>query len=173
VGEGGCNPRFLQASLNAAMTDERDFTMPDKCMTKALSTAMTTLAVGDFSRQGLEYKVGTVLAASLYQAGSKGGNQKLDVLRSSVLNAYSDLGTSRGFAQLISQNLEHPENFQLHNVANTILAHIPDPDLKKLTCNEFLDRLQLQNQCPILPCLDVLPDCPANSAPGNTCKKDG
>jgi hypothetical protein len=53
-----------------------------------------------------------------------------------------------------------------------ILAHITELDLRRVTCNEFLDRLQLQNDCPALPCPNVLPHCPSSSAAGTNCKPD-
>ncbi len=168
VSEGGCNPRFLAGTLDDATAADRDLSRADACMTLALGTALTNQAATDFMRQSLEYRVGTALAASLYQAGNKTG--KMAVIEQSVLNAYDDPGAKSGFAQLIEQNLDTPESFRLHKVANAILAHIPDNDLRKVTCNEFLDRLQLQNEC-LTPgaCADILPDCPASSSPGSAC----
>ena len=139
-------------------------------MTKALTTAMTTLGVGDFSGQGLEYVIGTRLASALYQAGMKQG--KMDLLQKYVLLAYSDTGTNRGFAELIAQNLDTPQNFNLTDVADAILAHISDKDLQKQVCNEFLDRLQMQIECPFpgtTAGCPTLPHCPGTSSPGNVC----
>jgi hypothetical protein len=167
VSEGQCNARFLEASLGADEADKRDLSKPDKCMTLALNASMTNLGVSDFTRQGLEYIIGTRIASALYQAGMKSG--KMDVLQKSLLLAYSDSGVDRGFAELISQNLDKPQNFNFVNVADTILAHISDNDLRKQVCNEFLDRLQMQNDCPNPGLCDALPHCPGTSAPGNTC----
>jgi hypothetical protein len=170
--EFGCNPRFLISSFNEALTDDRDISRPDKCLNAQLRTAMTTLPINDFQRQGLEYRIGTVIASALYQAGNKkAGPSGTQLIAKSLLNAYSDKSAATpGFAELIAQNIEQPQNFTLPKVADTILAHISDPELKKLTCNEFLDRLQLQLECPALPCPTVLPNCPANSTPGTSCK---
>lgn len=159
----GCDPRFLIHSVDKPTADERDLSLPDKCMNPGLRNALDTLPVEDFVRAGYEYQVGTVLAAALYRAGSKAG--KLEVLQKALLRAYHDTNPrTPGFFQLISSNLQTPQNFTVSAVANTILQHISDPELKKYTCNELWDRLQIR--CLAMPC-EELPDCPAESSRGN------
>jgi hypothetical protein len=161
----GCTSRFLSTSLPSEFVDERDFALPNKCMLKSYREAIDTLSASQFSGQGVEYKVGTVLASALYWAGEKAG--KRQVLQKALINAYSDSDPAKpGFAELINDNLQTPFNFTLAAVANSIAAHITDPDLQRLTCNEFLDRLQVN--CPSMPCTE-LPACPASSAKGTTC----
>jgi hypothetical protein len=160
--ESGCNSRYLVSSFDNAITDQRDIARPDKCLTKDLVTALTSFSTGQYA--GFEYRVGTVIASALYFAGEKTG--KREVLQKSIINAYSDSSpTNPGLAQLISINLASPENFTLPVAMNAILAHIPDEDLRKVTCNEFLDRLQIS--C-TPPCAE-LPACPASSSRGIAC----
>lgn len=163
--EFGCNTRWLSHSVSESVTDTRDIAQKNKCMTLELRNALATLPASQFTGQGLEYKLGTVLAASLYQAGEK--TRKMQVLQKAVVRAYSDVAPATpGLAQVIQGNLETPGNFTLAKVADTILAHITDPALKAATCGEFLDRLQLN--CSSLPCAE-LPACPSNTVKGTSC----
>ncbi len=170
LSELGCNPRFLSHSFSDGIADARDFSKPDKCLSQGDYSALASLNIRDFQAQGLEYRVGTVLAASLYQAGNKAGGQtSMAVLQKAVLAAYNDPSPGKpGLSQLISTNIERPQEFKLAAVADAILAHITDENLRKLTCNELLDRMQLHVECPALPCA-ALPHCPANSSPGTAC----
>ncbi|HLL53212.1 MAG TPA: hypothetical protein VK447_06695 [Myxococcaceae bacterium] len=154
ISEYGCNPRFLGASLSQTETDLRDLSKPDKCLTAAMKKNIDQLSASDFSRQGFEYRVGTVLASALYHAAAKTGQRQ--VLQASVLSAYSDTSPATpGFAQLVVNNLTTPEGFNLPAVANSILQHITDPTLKKETCSQFMDRLKIKKE--------DMKDCPTST----------
>ncbi|MFZ5470977.1 MAG: hypothetical protein ACOZIN_16235 [Myxococcota bacterium] len=161
VTELGCNPRFFSHSFKDDIVDDRDISKPDKCMSEGLRTALASLPVGTFTGQGLEYEVGTLLAASLYQAGNK--SAQMGVLQKAVISAYDDdSAATPGFRQLIRNNLETPQNFTLSAVLDALLAHLPAGSrLQELTCNEFLDRFQVPR--------GELPHCPVSSVKGTDC----
>jgi hypothetical protein len=167
--EFGCTSRYLASSLDERTTDARDFAKPDRCLTGTLNDALTSTGVGDFTGKGLEYNVGTVIAAAVYQAGDRTGLRRL--MQKALINAYDDPSTTNpGLQQFISSNIERPDAFTLAKVADIILAHITDPGLQRAACAEFLDRLNLQEQCQTLPCPTVLPHCPADTIPGTACQ---
>ena len=108
------------------------------------------------------YKVGTLIAASLYQAGSPRTDARW--CRRALLASYDDSTPGHtGFNQLLSSNLNTPENFTPEAVADIIAGHIADPKLKKELCNQLSDRLQLPAELPLRP---LMPSCPATSARG-------
>lgn len=157
----GCNTRFLSASLGPEETNARDMAMNDKCMTTGLRTAING-SVGDFTREGNEYRLGTVIASVLHHAAERTGQHA--VLRRAVLSAYSDdTPGNPGLAQLISQNINTPYDFTLGAAANVILSHIGDGDselnLRKEVCNGFIDQLQLPKS--------TMPACPLSAAGNN------
>ena len=154
----GCNTKFLAASLGDALSASRDMGQVNHCMTTALRNALTTANTVDFS--GLEYQVGTALSTALWQAGERAGQRQ--ALQRAVLASYFDATPSTpGFAQLVTSNLNSPQNFTLGLVANTILKHIADSGLKREVCNQFLDHLQVRRA--------ELPDCPSSATGGTTC----
>ena len=74
TGGPGCSTNFLEPSFGTAqVVTDRDFSLDDKCMTATLQNALMTQDNGTFLGQGLQYKVGTLFAASLWQAGNKAG----------------------------------------------------------------------------------------------------
>lgn len=158
--ELGCNPRYLSYSLPDSIVEARDISQPDKCLTEGYRNSLLALNVKDFTGQGLEYRVGTVIASALYQAGNKAG--KMEVLQKAVLAAYDDpSASSPGLSQLVQENLNSPHNFTLARVADALLSHVSDLGLQRLLCTELLDRLQLDQA--------ELPHCPASATPGTTC----
>jgi hypothetical protein len=164
----GCRASFLAASL----ADERTVAMRDvangqACVDEGLRAALTSFSPDDWVRSEEMYKLGNVIAATLFQAGSKAGNVAL--MQKVLVASYDDAtSTTPGLRQLITGNENNPSAFSLESVVNTIAAHVSDPALKKHFCNEAVDRLQLG--CSAFPC-DKLPDCPPSSARGTTACK--
>lgn len=157
----GCNTRFLGASLPAAETDARDMAQNNKCMTEDLRNAYLTENANDFSNAGKQYRVGTVLASALYHAAQKFPTEQ-GALQQAVLRAYTDNDPKNpGFDQLINGNLATPDNFTLAKVADAILAHITEVQLKTEVCNQFMDRLQIAKS--------DMPSCPAAAVGGTAC----
>jgi hypothetical protein len=138
-------------------------------MDAALRTSFESATQTDWITSPNMYKVGNLIAASLYQAGNKTG--KLEVLQKSLINAYDDESpTTPGLRQLIDANKNDPQlgqrNFTPEAVVDIIAAHISDPELKKTVCTEFNTRLQLK--CAAFPCAEM-PACPATARRENTC----
>ncbi len=159
----GCNPRFFLSSIGEAATEARDLSKANRCLSATLDRAMRELSEEQFSGQGLNYAVGTVLASALYQAA--GTTPKLPLLQRAVVAAYADEAGAPGLRELIETNLDNPDAFNLASVSNAIVAHITDPALKARTCGELADRLRL---CASFPCPE-LPDCPIDSPIGTAC----
>jgi hypothetical protein len=139
----GCETAFLGPSFgDDPVVKARDFSLEDKCMTVDLRTAIATLPSDTFVGEGQQYKLGTIFAASLYQAANKGG--KVTVMQQALVAAYNDdSNATPGFNQFLASNLASPQNLTLEKVADIILSHITDPDLKRLACNEMWERLNL------------------------------
>jgi hypothetical protein len=162
-GGPGCDTAFLEPSFgDATVVKDRDFSLEDKCMTVELRTALTTLGTGDFIAQGQQYKVGTLFAASLYQAANKGG--KVELMQKALVASYDDeTNATPGFKQVFDANLNSPQKITLEKMADVILSHITDPDLKRLTCNELWERLNLTIPTPD----SSLTNCPNTSMRGS------
>lgn len=151
----GCNPRFLADAVPQDIADARDLAKPDRCLSTAQRNQLESQSAGDFTGAGMEYRVGTVLASALYQAGEISG-QRQDLQRA-VLAAYADVTASKpGFAELVTSNLDTPQNFQLESVAEAIASHIDDATgLRKEVCRQLVTRLKLNVDSPIAP----MPSC--------------
>ncbi|RKH62431.1 hypothetical protein [Corallococcus llansteffanensis] len=163
----GCDPRFLATSFDggpfSAVTDERDLSRGDRCMTALLYTNMYNQDLGSWSGAGNEYKVGTLLATALYQAGRSSGQEA--VLQRAVVASYYDTnGATPGIFQLTQLFLGDQSQFSLAVPASAIISHISDLELRKAVCNEFMDHLQIPRELLIGPNL-----CPASAAGGSTC----
>jgi hypothetical protein len=140
-----CQPNFLAASItNPASIAIRDMSRPDACLDLALKGALTSYTSSQWVRDPALYKYGGLWAAALYQAGFSAG--KIGTLQKALVASYNDEDPNKtGLRQLIDGNLNQPtDTFTPEAVANVILAHITDPDLKKQTCSQFLTRLQLK-----------------------------
>ncbi len=162
----GCTTRFLEPSVGAFAADARDFSDLDRCMDLPLRNAISGMHVGDFGGQGLDYRLGTLLATALHKAA---GSTKRQTMQRALLAAYNDeSGSSPGLRQLVNANAASPGNFTLAAVAVSILQHISDPDLKIETCNAFIDHLQIPKADMIAPA-GVTVACPAESANNGTC----
>lgn len=146
----GCLPSFLAASFDTKTTDgartvaDRDMTNLDQCMTKELRSAFHNFQPGQWLQQGLHYKLGTLIAASLYQASVPFGKE--EQMQKALIESLDKSSPSRpdGFKQLVSLNQQTPANFTPELMANTIAAHVTDLQLKKEVCKQLSDRLQLQ-----------------------------
>lgn len=161
----GCRPSFLSVSLDDSRTVAfRNVARTDACMDDQLRTAFRNFPKGQWVAAPEMYKVGNLVAASLYQAGNKTG--KLEVLQRALIRAYDDESpTTPGLRQLITNNLQTPAKFTPEAVVDVIAAHVTDPELKKFVCSEFSTRMQLR--CGAWPCdLDgvrVMPNCPSTA----------
>ncbi len=166
----GCRPNFLAISLSDSRTvGFRNVGRQDACMDEPLRTAFQNFTQQQWVSAPELYKVGNIIAASLYQAGNKSG--KLGILQKALIKAYDDeAATSPGLRQLITKNLNTPAKFTQELVVDTIAAHVTDPELKKLVCQEFSSRMQLR--CGSWPCivdgLPSMPNCPATARRDNT-----
>jgi hypothetical protein len=159
----GCQPAFLAASLpdGDRRVAARDLSRPGACLDASLRTAFRTFSRDQWIAADELYQVGSLWAAALYQAGNKAGN--VGALRRALVAAYDDEQVARpGLRQLISRNLNSQDQFTPEAVAEALLSHLTDPELKRLTCGELLTRLQLDcvpgGLCPLIP------SCPASAA---------
>ncbi|MBN8227423.1 hypothetical protein JYK02_07875 [Corallococcus macrosporus] len=163
----GCDPRFLAPSFDGGpftgVTDARDLSNGNRCMSALLYTRVYQQDLGTFSSDGAEYQVGTLLASALYQAGRSTGQEAQ--LQRDIVSAYYDTNPSTpGIYQYTQQVLGDQSLFTLAVPARAIISHITDLELRKAVCNEFMDHLQI-------PRADLIGDnlCPASAAGGTTC----
>jgi hypothetical protein len=155
----GCDTRFLSASLSDYETAVRDIGLGPRCMTADLRYAINNSPINNFS--GLEYSVGTIIAASLHLAAN-GNPATREIIQRAVIASYTDGNSlTPGLAQLIATNLVLPENFTLASVANVILNHITDTTIRADVCSRFMDNLQIAR--------DAMPACPPAAANPGTC----
>lgn len=161
----GCRPNFLAISLSDSRTvGFRDVGRTDACMDEPLRTAFKNFTQQQWVTAPEMYKVGNLIAASLYQAGNRLG--KLGILQKALIKAYDDESpTTPGLRQLITKNLNTPAKFTPEAVVDAIAAHVTDPELKKQVCQEFSTRMQLR--CGAWPCvvdgLPSMPNCPSTA----------
>jgi hypothetical protein len=161
----GCSTRFLAASFDdETLVSNRDFSRgAQDCMTEELRTAIINLDSSTFVGQGKEYDLGTLFAASLYQAANKSG--KLEIMQEALISAYDD-STSQtpGLRQVLDANLSTSEKVTLELLSDVLISHVTDPALKAQVCSELWDRLDLH--------WDQLPTathCPTTATRGMTC----
>ncbi len=175
----GPRPNFLSASIaDKAAVAARDMSDDNHCMTEELRAAFENFQNAQFTQAGLQYNVGTLIATALYQAANKKGGGALEQIQKALIASYDDTtSASPGFKQVINLNLSNQEKFTPEKVADTIASHVTDPELKKLVCNQLVDRLQLM--CNGFPCdplgagvlFSPLEHCPAATTRGTTpCK---
>jgi hypothetical protein len=172
----GCRPNFLDVSIENSRTSAfRNVARTDACLDAPLRTSFQSRMPQEWVSSEDMYKVGNIIAASLYQAGNKAG--KIEVLQKALIRAYDDESTmTPGLRQLISGNLtgeNAARNFTPEAVVDIIAAHVTDPQLKRLVCSEFSTRLQLR--CGSWPCRpdgestpDLMPNCPSTASRDNT-----
>lgn len=171
----GCRPKFLAISLDDSRTvGFRDVSNQAACMDANLRNSFQSSTQSAWVASPDMYKVGNLVAVSLYAAGNKTG--KLEVLQKALIKAYDDDSVATpGIRQLIEANMGDAQlgtkNFTPEAVVDIIAAHISDPDLKKQVCTEFSTHMQLR--CGQWPCeLDGFPamtNCPPTARRENTC----
>jgi hypothetical protein len=156
----GCNTRFMDTSFNDEITNARDLAQESRmCASAELLTAVRDLGDGDFSGGGYNYRLGSIIASSLWQAGQATGQR--DSLERALLDAYADDDPSRpGLRELIELRLTNQDAFTIEAALDTIVSHISDPTLRKAVCGELMDHARV----------DLLPSCPSTTVAGTTCE---
>jgi len=156
----GCNTRWIEPSVGKQAADDRDIAVT-RCIDRSLYQAVGTFANDLFLQQGLEYRLGTIIAASLYQT-SKRVPDKLGDVEQAVVSSYSDAnGTKPGMEQILTNNLTTPQAVTLEALLNAILAHTPALDVRTEMCNRFIDQLKANPA--------LMPDCPNTAVGGTDC----
>jgi hypothetical protein len=162
----GCNPKFFSTSFDEKLTGDRDLAKADRCMDIFLREQLNSSGLSAFSGQGLEYKVGSILASALYQAGETTGQR--EVLQRAIITAYSDeTANNPGLKQLITLSLNNQQNFNLVSVSAVLINHVTDVPLKTALCNELIDHLQV----PAAELVGPGKPCPPAAQGGNTCPR--
>jgi hypothetical protein len=165
-GPGGIT-KFMAESfdgLDPKIAAARDFSNNDLCLTVDLRNALMSQSSATFIGQGNQYKIGTLFAASLYQAANKSG--KVELMQAALVKAYDDESSmTPGFKQFFNLNIESPDKVTLEAIVAVILNHITDTELKKQTCSELWTRLDLHP----LDMQFVPPGCPTTALRGTTC----
>lgn len=162
----GCDPRFFRTSFDDKLSNDRDLAKADRCMDTFLRDQLQNAPLSTFSGQGLEYKLGTIIASALYQAGESTGQR--EVLMRAIVSAYSDeTSNNPGLQQLINNNLNSQQNFNLISVSAVLINHVTDVPLKTALCNELIDHLQV----PAAELVGPGKPCPAAAQGGNTCPR--
>lgn len=146
--DANCNPRFLGLSFDTTTAEgqkavaARDLSDDTKCMTKELRNALNTFQGAQFQSAGLQYKVGTLIAAALYSASEPDGKQ--DSMRKALIDALEDeKAATPGFKQFLSLNLEKPSEFTPEVMTDIIASHIPDLSLRNKFCGQMMNHLDL------------------------------
>ncbi|SEU18204.1 hypothetical protein [Stigmatella erecta] len=158
----GCDTRFFRTSFDDRLSDSRDLAKADRCMDTVLLNDLNTLNVGAFD----PYKLGSIIASALYQAGQSTGQHK--TLQRALVAAYSDETSGNpGLAQLsrIAQNDQLI--FNRTSVSAVLVNHITDTPLKTAVCNELIDHLQIPAAELVGPGLP----CPPEAQGGTTCAR--
>ncbi|MBM4380774.1 MAG: hypothetical protein FJ086_15965, partial [Deltaproteobacteria bacterium] len=161
LGPSGCNPRFLDPSLPAAVAEARDFSRADRCLSSAQRFAMEGEPLGTFDGRGGPYEVGTVIASALFQAAEKTA-QRQEIQRA-VLAAYANTAPQKpGLKETIASVANQGNLLKLETLANALLAQVEDLETRKQLCNELWGRLKLNGR---------VDNCPVASAPVSDCKE--
>jgi hypothetical protein len=162
----GCDPRFLRTSFDDKLSNDRDLSKPDRCMDDFLREQLNTAPLASYSAQGLEYRLGSIIASALYKAGEGTGQRK--VLLRALVSAYSDeTSSNQGLQQLVTLSINDQTRFNPVSVSSVIIKHITDTPLKTAVCNELIDHLQIPAAQLVGPGLP----CPPAAQGGNTCPK--
>jgi hypothetical protein len=168
----GCDPRFLGPSFDGAFAkevDNRDLSRTDRCMDATLLNQLLSQDVGTWSGNGSEYRVGTMLATALFQAGESTSQREV-LLRAIVSSYYDENVLTPGLFQLMKKYRDQQGNFTLAEASKAIISHIGDTDLRKAVCNQLMDHLQIpRDQLISGPTGSTV--CPASAAGGTTCPK--
>ncbi len=161
----GCDAKFLSTSFDQTTTNDRDLSRQDRCMDTFLIEQLNQTSLSSFSGQGLEYKVGSIIASALFQAGEQTGQRK--VLERAIVASYSDeTSDNPGLQQLITLSLSDQTRFNLVSVTAVIVNHITDVPLKTAVCNEMINHLRIDPAALIGPGLP----CPSAAQGTGACK---
>jgi hypothetical protein len=175
----GCRPAFLSTSIADSRTvASRDLSRTNNCLDETTRAAFVNFTPDMWVRAPEMYKIGSLWASALFQAANKAG--KVGVMQKALVAAYDD-ETPRntmkqeggpGLRQLINNNLATPQNFNAESVADVLLAHVTDPELKKNLCSELLTRLQLACTNGGSGLCKEIPACPFTAVrDNNTCSR--
>jgi hypothetical protein len=143
----GCDSRFLRTSLSEDLSADRDLNNPNRCMDETLRLQLYSDPLNVFSGNGREYKLGAIIASSLYHAAQ--GLGRHEVLQGALINSYSKQADTSGGDQhlqgLVERSLTNQEEFNLVSATWVIIKHVKavDPQLATAVCNQFIDRLQI------------------------------
>ncbi|MBU8896614.1 hypothetical protein DRW03_23705 [Corallococcus sp. H22C18031201] len=166
--ESGCDTRFMSTSFEGPFTDEverRDLARADRCLDATLLNNLYSMDLSTWSGNGYEYRLGTILATALYQAGQSTNQQK--VLMRAVASAYNDDSTvTPGLYQVMKKYQGDQNSFTLAEAMKPIISHLTDTDLKKAVCNQLMDHLQISPDQ-----LTGTNLCPPSAAGGNKCPR--
>jgi len=156
----GCNTRWIEPSVDQATATDRDISLT-RCIDRSLVTAVSTFSNDLFLQQGLQYRLGTIIAAALYQT-SKRVPGSLDAIEQAVVSAYNDgNSTAPGLEQILVGNLTTSGQVSMEKLLNALLAHTPSQEIRTEMCNRFMDQLKLQQA--------LMPDCPNTAIGGTDC----
>jgi hypothetical protein len=156
----GCNTRWIEPSIGKQVADDRDIALT-RCIDASLYQAVGSFSNDLFLQQGLEYRLGTIIAATLYQT-SKRVPDSLGTVEQAVVSSYTDAnGASPGMEQILTNNLTNPQAVTLEALLNAVMAHTPALDVRTEMCNRFIDQLKLNPQ--------LMPACPNTAAGGTDC----
>lgn len=152
----GCLSAFLKGSIPDANADARDFTRGDLCLDDVTLRELQSSS-GWIGPGGKMYTYGTLWASALYHGANRtAGVQAMGDLQKSLIAAYDDQTSGKpGMRQLIGTG-DAPGSFTPEAVADVILNHISDDNLKAKVCTEMLTRLRLDRTS--------MKFCPAGSA---------
>lgn len=160
VSVAGCNTRWIEPSVGKQVADDRDIAVT-RCIDKSLYQAVGSFQNDLFLQQGLEYRLGTIIAASLYQT-SKRVPDSLGAVEQAVVSSYTDAnGAKQGMEQILTNNLTSPQSVSLETLLNAIMAHTPALDVRTEMCNRFIDQLKANPA--------LMPDCPNTAVGGTDC----
>jgi len=152
------NTRFFEWTLSKEAADERDLALPH-CATNIapgynMRTVLENTKHEDFGKSKAPYYVGTLFAASFYQAASE--MAALDAMPKFILNAYDGIR----WHYLNTP----PHEISLESVSDVFLEYITDTPLRTRVCSHMLNRLLLDKA--------LMPHCPQQSLPEpNRCSK--
>ncbi len=170
--EWGCQPSFLTTSVSNPVVAARDLSSKTACLAQEVRDGLKTFSWPNFVGNGMHYRIGTLFAASLYQAsvGRAANPTEAQTLRTELeRNMLTALDAPKSLRELFTITND-PSSVTLESIAERLAANIPDLTLRTRVCQEFLDRLMLD--CPGAagqPCSAVLPSCANNPKPVRAC----
>lgn len=166
-----CQTNFIEATFDEETSRRltpdlpspktRDFSKPEfTCMTRDLLNSLE-LPNDAFEQNSGQYRVGTLIAAALWNASDPIG--ETETVQKALLTAYTDeTSANPGLKQLFLSGLVSADNVTLERTADVIIGHMPQgTELQKRVCTELIDRLDLDRS--------KLAKCPATAGNGTVC----